>query len=74
MRGEMLHDRTKLLTARGMLPPDTPASVHLALRGISGFDLFKTELRKTIRYLEDHGGVRGPRPANVVQEGPFGPR
>ena len=67
--GDPLAERTKMMTVRGMLPADTPSSVHLALRGISEYEHFKRELRVTLQFLSDHGGAhsRG-RQAQVVHE------
>ena len=67
--GDILAERTKMMTVRGMLPGDTPSSVHLALRGVSNYEAFKRELRITLQFLNDHGGMnaRG-RSAHVIRE------
>ena len=67
--GDVLAERTKMMTVRGMLPADTPSSVHLALRGVGNYEAFKRELRITLQFLSDHGGThaRG-RSAHVLHE------
>ena len=58
-----------MMTVRGLLPADTPASVHLALKGITDFENFKRELRTTLQLLKDYGGVsRRSRAAHLVSD------
>ena len=69
--GDMLAEKAKMMTVRGILPPDTPSSLHLALRGVSSYENFKRVLRLTLQFLSDHGGVSGRnRSANVMDEAP----
>ena len=64
-------EKAKMMTVRGILPPDTPSSLHLALRGVSSYENFKRVLRLTLQFLSDHGGVSGRnRSANVMDEAP----
>ena len=63
--------RTKMMAVRGMLPDDTPASVHLALKGICDYERFKRELRLTLTFLEDYGGTKNRvRGAHLVEDQP----
>ena len=39
------------------MPADTPASVHFAVKGITDFENFKRELRTSLQFLKDYGGV-----------------
>ena len=56
--GEHLSEITKLRTAHRMLPDTTPASVRLSVKNCVNYDTFKRELRTTLRYLEDFGGMK----------------
>ena len=65
--GDTLAPKTKMMTVRGVLPADTAASVHLALKCITDFEGFKRELRTTLQFLKDYGGVSSrPRAAHLV--------
>ena len=64
--GAKLHDKTKVIVAMKMLPPNTPASLKMALKGIHCFETFKDELRQNIKFLEDFSGPLAQ--ANVAEE------
>jgi hypothetical protein len=63
--GDVMPDRTKIINAMGMLPPTTPGSLKLALKGMTDFEAFKEELDEQIRFLEDFGAPT--RHAQVVE-------
>ena len=42
-----------MVTVRVLWTADTPASVHLALKGITDFENFKREVRTTLQFLKD---------------------
>ena len=69
--GDRLSDRTKVITAIDMLPPDTPHSPMLALKDVRDIEKLKDQLRQDIRFLEDFGGLRKVG-AHIV-ENPLGP-
>ena len=49
--GTKLDERTKLLTAHGMLPDDTNPMIRLSVKNCTNFDSFKKALRDTINFL-----------------------
>ena len=65
--GEHLTELTKLRTAHKMLPDSTPSSVRLSVKNCVSYDTFKKELRTTLRYLEDYGGMKGAT-AHMVEQ------
>ena len=67
--GEKLSEITKLRTAHKMLPDATPSSVGLSVKCCVNYDAFKKELRTTLRYLEDFGGMKGAA-AHMVDQQP----
>ena len=69
--GDILTDRTKVLTALGMMPPETPHSLMLTLKDLRDLNKFKDQLRQDIRFLEDFGGLR--KAAAHIVESPNGP-
>ena len=53
-----MKEKTKVLTAKNMLPPDIGAAVHLAVKNCNGnYEAFRTELRSATQYLIDHGAI-----------------
>ena len=46
-----------MMTVRGLLPVDTPASVHQTLKGITDYENVKRELHTTLQLLKDYGGA-----------------
>ena len=46
--GDQLSDKTKILTAMGMRPPGSTASIHLAIQGVRSYEKLKDKLQKTI--------------------------
>ena len=63
-----MFELTMLRTAHKMLPEATPSSVRPAVRNCANYDSFKKELRTTLRYLEDYGGMKGAAAAHVVEQ------
>ena len=57
--GDVLSDKTKKIVVLKMLPPNTPSSLKMALKGIGDFETLKDELRNNIKYLQDFGGLTG---------------
>ena len=68
--GAVMHDQTKLLTAKDMLPEATDAAVHLATKDATTYDGFRATIRTSIQYLIDHGKVRRSAAAHVLEEDP----
>ena len=52
-----------------VLPDTTPASVRLSVKNCVNYDTFKKELRTTLRYLEDFGGMKSGA-AHLVEQPP----
>ena len=69
--GDRLSDRTKVITAIDMLPPDTPHTLMLALKDMRDLEKLKDQLRQDIRFLEDFGGLK--KAAAHIIENPYGP-
>ena len=66
--GAVMHDQTKLLTAKDMLPEATDAAVHLATKDATTYDGFRATIRTSIQYLIDHGKVKRSAAAHVLEE------
>ena len=69
--GDRLSERTKVITAIDMMPPDTPHTVMLALKDMRDLEKLKDQLRQDIRFLEDFGGLK--KAAAHIVENPYGP-
>ena len=65
--GEKLGDKTKVMTAMLMLPPDTPSSLMLSLQDVRDLEKLKNRLRQNIRFLEDFGGLKKAA-AHIVED------
>ena len=73
--GEVMGVKTKVLTAKDMLPSDTDAAVHLAVKNdIDDYDSYRKNIRESIQYLTDHGviGRRRGGAAQALEEDPSG--
>ena len=57
--GDALSDKTKKIVVLKMLPPNTPSSLKMELKGIQDFETFRDGLRNNIKYLQDFGGLSG---------------
>ena len=57
--GEHMQPKTKLMTAKNMIPKGTNPAVHLAVRNCVTYEEFRQELRATITYLSDRGVIGG---------------
>ena len=65
--GDRLGDRTKVLTAKTMLPHNTDAAVWLAIKNCPTYAEYRRVLRESIQYLIDHGVGSAAR-AHVLDE------
>ena len=58
-------DKTKLLTAKDMIPHGVDSSIHLAIEDVTTYDEFRVAIRNAIQYLADHGAL-GKASAHVA--------
>ena len=63
--GPPLPEMTKVISAMGILPKDTPTYIKMCLKDVEDLESFKDSLRQNIQFLNDFSG-RGS-PAHVVE-------
>ncbi len=70
--GDRLQERTKVMTAKDIIPEKMDASVLMAVRNCSTYSDLRYELRESVRYLLDHGVGGGRLGAHLMEPEPCG--